>query len=50
MLEKGNPIIVDSIEEGKILYMDEDARKLFEKYQAMKRAGKLKRTETSITF
>ena len=50
MLEKGNPIIVDSIEEGKILHMDEDARKLFEKYQAMKRAGKLKRTETSITF
>lgn len=50
MLERGNPIIVDSIEEGKILHVDEDAGRLFEKYQAMKRAGKLKRTETSITF
>lgn len=50
MLERGSPIIVDAIEEGKILHADESSKKLFEKYQAMKRAGKLKRTETSITF
>ncbi|MCD6312287.1 MAG: hypothetical protein J7L79_00555 [Thaumarchaeota archaeon] len=45
-----DPTIVDTIEEGKILYADEDSRKLFEKCQAMKRVGKLKRTEKSISF
>lgn len=50
MLEVGNPVIVDALEEGVVLYSDEEARKLFRKYQAMRRAGKLRRTRTSITF
>ena len=50
MLERGNPIIVDAIEEGKVLYADEAFRVLLAKYHEMRRAGKLRRTRTSITF
>ena len=50
MLEHGNPIIVDAIEEGDPIMLTEKYRKLLEKYQNMRKAGKLKRTRTTITF
>ena len=50
MLERGNPSIVDAIEEGKPILVEEGWEKILEKYRSMKRRGKLKRTRTSITF
>ena len=50
MLEHGNPIIVDAIEEGDPIMLTEKYGKLLEKYQNMRKAGKLKRTRTTITF
>ncbi|MCS7138231.1 MAG: nucleotidyltransferase domain-containing protein [Candidatus Caldarchaeum sp.] len=50
MLERGNPTIVDSIEEGVVIYADEEFSKILQKYQEMKKAGKLQRTKTTITF
>jgi len=50
MLERGNPMIVDAIEEGKHILMDEEYEKILGKYREMKKAGKLKRTKTTIIF
>ncbi|MEM1840371.1 MAG: nucleotidyltransferase domain-containing protein [Nitrososphaerota archaeon] len=50
MLERGNPIIVDAMEGGRMLYANDVFKVLLAKYHEMKRAGKLKRTKTSITF
>lgn len=50
MLEKGHPTVVDAIEEGIVITADEKYDRLLEKYREMKKAGKLKRTKTSITF
>ena len=50
MLERGNPMIVDVIEEGKQILMDEEYEKILRKYREMKKAGKLKRTKTTIIF
>ncbi len=49
MLEKGNPIIVDALEEGKILYSTKDFEKLMKAYEELKRKG-LKKTETTIVL
>lgn len=49
MLKKGNPIIVNALEEGKILYSTEDLEKLIETYGELKRRG-LRKTETSIVL
>ena len=50
MLEKGNPTIVDAIEEGIVIHADEQFSRILEKYQEMKKSGKLQRTKTTITF
>ena len=50
MLERGNPSIVDVVEEGKPILVGEGWEKILERYMSMKRRGKLKRTRTSITF
>ena len=50
MLERGNPSIVDAVEEGKLILVGEGWEKILERYRSMKRRGKLKRTRTSITF
>ena len=50
MLERGNPSIVDAVEEGKPILVGEGWEKILERYRSMKRRGKLKRTRTSITF
>ena len=50
MLERGNPSIVDVVEEGKPILVGEGWEKILERYRSMKRRGKLKRTRTSITF
>ena len=50
MLERGNPIIVDAIEEGKPIKLTREIDKLLEKYKSMRKAGKLKRTKTTIIF
>ena len=50
MLERGNPSIVDAVEEGKPILVREGWEKILERYRSMKRRGKLKRTRTSITF
>jgi len=47
MLRRGNPLIVDALEEGKVLYRTSDLKKLVELYKELKRRG-LSRTETSI--
>lgn len=47
MLRNGNPIIVDAIEEGKILYTTRRLKRLYEEYQKLKRNG-LARTHTTI--
>ena len=49
MLKKGNPIIVNALEEGKILYSTKDLEKLVETYKELKRRG-LRRTETTIVL
>ena len=50
MLERGNPIIVDAIEEGKPIKLTREFDRLLERYRGMRRAGKLKRTKTTIIF
>ena len=50
MLERGNPSIVDAVEEGRPILLGEGWEKILERYRSMKRQGKLKRTRTSITF
>ncbi|MEM1921304.1 MAG: nucleotidyltransferase domain-containing protein [Desulfurococcaceae archaeon] len=47
MLKKGNPIIVDAISEGIILYSREEFKELLKLYEELLRKG-LKRSETSI--
>ena len=47
MLRRGNPLIVDALEEGKVLYRTSDLEKLVELYKELRRRG-LSRTETSI--
>ncbi|HDI31835.1 MAG TPA: nucleotidyltransferase domain-containing protein [Thermofilum sp.] len=49
MLKKGNPIIIDAIEEGKLLYKDDKFDKLLEEYEKLKRRG-LTRSDTSIVL
>jgi len=50
MLERGNPIIVDAIEEEKPIKLTREIDELLEKYKSMRKAGKLKRTKTTIIF
>ncbi|MCF8885415.1 MAG: nucleotidyltransferase domain-containing protein [Aigarchaeota archaeon] len=50
MLEKGNPTIVDAVEEGVVVEAGEEYEKLLSKYREMKNSGKLQRTKTTITF
>ncbi|MEM2396487.1 MAG: nucleotidyltransferase domain-containing protein [Nitrososphaerota archaeon] len=50
MLERGNPTIVDAIEEGIVIQAGEEYGKLLSKYREMKNSGKLQRTKTTITF
>jgi len=50
MLERGNPSIVDAVEEGKPIIVGEGWEKILERYRIMRRRGKLRRTRTSITF
>ena len=50
MLERGNPSIVDAVEEGRPILVGEGWEKILERYRSMKRRGKLKRTRTSITL
>jgi len=50
MLERGNPSIVDAVEEGRPILVGEGWEKILERYRSMKRRGKLKRTRSSITF
>ena len=50
MLERGNPSIVDAVEQGKPILLGEGWEKILERYRSMKRRGKLKRTRSSITF
>lgn len=47
MLKKGNPLIIDAIEEGKLLYKDEKFEEVLKEYRRLKRLG-LSRSETSI--
>lgn len=50
MIERGHPTIVDAIEEGVPLLSGPGYLKLLEKYRALRKRGKLRRTRTSITF
>jgi len=50
MLERDNPIIVDAIEEEGPIKLTREFDKLSEKYKSMRKAGKLKRTKTTIIF
>ncbi|ABN69870.1 DNA polymerase, beta domain protein region [Staphylothermus marinus F1] len=47
MLKRGNPIIVDALEEGKILYATNDLEEIIKEYDKLKKKG-LKRTNTTI--
>lgn len=47
MLRKGNPLIVDALEEGRVLYATEDLEELLKAYRELKRKG-LRRTGTTI--
>ena len=49
MLKKCNPLIVDALEEGIVLYSTTEISKLFEAYEELKKRG-LKRTETTIVI
>ena len=49
MLRRGNPIIVDALEEGKVLYSTPELEELIEEYRRLKEAG-LRRTKTSIVL
>lgn len=48
MLRRGNPTIVDALEEGVVLYSSQDFSILVEEFERMKREGRLKRTYTTI--
>jgi len=50
MLERGNPSIVDAVEEGKPILVGKGWEKILERYRSMRRRGKLRRTRTSITL
>ena len=47
LLKKGNPTIVDALEEGKILYSNDSFNIIMDLYNNLKKKG-LKRTSTSI--
>lgn len=47
MLRRGNLIIIDALEWGKMLYKDDSLEELLEVYNELKRRG-LRRTETTI--
>jgi len=47
MLRRGNPIIVDALEEGRVLHSSGDLERLLTLYEDLKRRG-LRRTETTI--
>ncbi|MEM1623409.1 MAG: nucleotidyltransferase domain-containing protein [Sulfolobales archaeon] len=47
MLKKGNPIIVDALSEGIILYSREEFKELLKLYEELLRKG-LKKSETSV--
>ncbi len=47
MLKKGNPLIIDAIEEGKILFKTNKLNKLIRIYSKLKNMG-LTRTKTTI--
>ena len=47
MLKRGNPIIVDALEEGRVLYSTSEFEKLVEEYRELKKKG-LRRTNTTI--
>jgi len=47
MLQRGNPLIVDALEEGIVLYREPEFEKIEKLYRELKRRG-LRRTETSI--
>ncbi len=47
MLKKGNPIIIDALDYGVVLYKTEDVEVLYREFQRLKEKG-LKRTETTI--
>jgi len=47
MLRRGNPIIVDALEEGRVLHSSGGLERLLELYEDLKRRG-LRRTETTI--
>ncbi|GBC71870.1 hypothetical protein HRbin02_01659 [Candidatus Calditenuaceae archaeon HR02] len=50
MLERGNPTIVDAIEEGIVIKAGKGYEELHSVYREMKNSGKLQRTKTTITF
>lgn len=47
LLRRGNPIIVDAIEEGRVLYITDRGKKLYSEFERLKRLG-LRRTKTTI--
>lgn len=47
MLMKGNPLIVDAIEEGKVLYRNNDYEELLKTFLKLKEKG-MRRSNTSI--
>ncbi len=49
LLRRGNPIVVDALEEGKVLYSTMEFEKLKKLYLELKRRG-LRRTDVSIVL
>ena len=49
MLRRGNPAIVDALEEGRVLYATEWLEKLVREYQELKKKG-LKKTYTTVVL
>ena len=49
MLRRGNPIIVDALEEGRILYSTAEFEMLTKEYEKLKKRG-LRRTNTTIVI
>ena len=47
MLRKGNPTVIDALEEGKILYSTRELKEIIEEYRKLKKKG-LRRTNTTI--
>jgi predicted nucleotidyltransferase len=48
MLDRGVPSIVDALEHGVVFFEDQSIRALREKFKALRSAGLLRRTKTSI--